>query len=95
MPTATLVYFDLSATFTDWRSLFVSYYSESFSVASTAIKLSLDMQVYEGIKADLLAAIESQIAKHIKTQSVNFGTKAAGRRLASRAGMGSRPLVFS
>jgi len=70
----TCVYMNIDVAFTDWRSLFVSFHSENVEIASSAITLNLDMEVYAGRKTDILTALGDNIAKHIKHQKLDFGS---------------------
>ena len=72
--TTCLVYMNIDVAFKDWRSLFVSFHSENVNIASTAITLTLDMEVYDKVKGDITSALGDQIKKHIKKQKLNFGS---------------------
>jgi len=70
----TCIYMNIDVAFKDWRSLFVSFHSENVNIASTAITLTLDMEVYDKVKGDITSALGDQIKKHIKKQKLNFGS---------------------
>jgi hypothetical protein len=73
-PSVTCVYLDMDVAVKDWRSLFVSFHSESVSVSSTAVTLNLDWQVYQSVEQDILNALTGQIEKHVKNQHLDFGS---------------------
>ncbi len=72
MPVVTLVFFQYEVSFSDWRSLFVAFHSENFTLYSTAIKLSLDMDIYNKIAHALIKKLGSGIVNHIKHTSINL-----------------------
>lgn len=73
MPTSTIVHYSFDIYMRDWRSLFVSYHHEKFDVYSTAIKLTLDMDIYHSVQDMITNALKGQIANHIKHIPLDFG----------------------
>jgi hypothetical protein len=72
-PSVTCVYMNINVAFTDWRSLFVSFHSENVEIASSAITLNLNMDVYKMVGPDIISDLGDNIAKHIKHQELDFG----------------------
>lgn len=69
----TAVFFSIDVAFQDWRSLFVSFHHEGVNIISSAIQLDLDMDVWAQRKGDITAAVQSAIANHVRTTTLNFG----------------------
>ena len=71
-PSVTCVYFNIDVAFQDWRSLFISFHHEAVTVASSAITLNLDMDIYGRVEKQITDALTGEISKHIKHTKLDF-----------------------